>query len=117
MVFLGPGLTEASVDGRRLRAPPEGRRPPLMMALPGLGVVVGLLTLAALVYTIYLLNLGLQNTMQSPSTRSAVAPAPAQQTCCPCNSSVFLPAQDHGDHHGYDHGDERHGHAWPPAWS
>jgi rhamnose utilization protein RhaD (predicted bifunctional aldolase and dehydrogenase) len=39
-VFLGPGLMEASVDGGRLRAPPEGRRPPLMMALPGLGVVL-----------------------------------------------------------------------------
>jgi rhamnose utilization protein RhaD (predicted bifunctional aldolase and dehydrogenase) len=34
VVFLGPGLVEASVDGGRLRAPPEGRRPPLMMALP-----------------------------------------------------------------------------------
>ena len=34
------GLVEASVDGGRLRAPPEGRRPPLMMALPGLGVVL-----------------------------------------------------------------------------
>ena len=43
----------------------------ILNILPGLGVVVGLLTLAALVYTIYLLNLGLQNTMQSPSTRSA----------------------------------------------
>ena len=40
VVFLGPGLVEASVDGGRLRAPPEGRRPPLMMALPGLGVVL-----------------------------------------------------------------------------
>jgi rhamnose utilization protein RhaD (predicted bifunctional aldolase and dehydrogenase) len=40
VVFLGPGLMEASVDGGRLRAPPEGRRPPLMMALPGLGVVL-----------------------------------------------------------------------------
>ena len=40
VVFLGPGLAEASVDGGRLRAPPEGRRPPLMMALPGLGVVL-----------------------------------------------------------------------------
>ena len=40
VVFLGPGLMEASVDGSRLRAPPEGRRPPLMMALPGLGVVL-----------------------------------------------------------------------------
>ncbi|MEP6485273.1 MAG: Yip1 family protein [Rudaea sp.] len=39
--------------------------------LPGLGVIVGLLTLVALVYTIYLLNLGLQHTMQTPSTRSA----------------------------------------------
>jgi rhamnose utilization protein RhaD (predicted bifunctional aldolase and dehydrogenase) len=40
VVFLGPGLAEASVDGGRLRAPPEGRRPPLMIALPGLGVVL-----------------------------------------------------------------------------
>jgi rhamnose utilization protein RhaD (predicted bifunctional aldolase and dehydrogenase) len=40
VVFLGPGLVETSVDGGRLRAPPEGRRPPLMMALPGLGVVL-----------------------------------------------------------------------------
>jgi rhamnose utilization protein RhaD (predicted bifunctional aldolase and dehydrogenase) len=40
VVFLGPGLMEASVDGGRLRAAPEGRRPPLMMALPGLGVVL-----------------------------------------------------------------------------
>ncbi|HEY1864034.1 MAG TPA: class II aldolase/adducin family protein [Roseiarcus sp.] len=40
VVFLGPGLMEASVDGRRLRAPSDGRRPPLMMALPGLGVVL-----------------------------------------------------------------------------
>jgi rhamnose utilization protein RhaD (predicted bifunctional aldolase and dehydrogenase) len=39
-VFLGPGVMEASVDGGRLRAPPEGRRPPLMIALPGLGVVL-----------------------------------------------------------------------------
>jgi rhamnose utilization protein RhaD (predicted bifunctional aldolase and dehydrogenase) len=38
VVFLGPGLVEASADGGRLRARPEGRRPPLMMALPGLGV-------------------------------------------------------------------------------
>ena len=28
VVFLGPGLVEASVDGGRLRAPPEGRRRP-----------------------------------------------------------------------------------------
>jgi rhamnose utilization protein RhaD (predicted bifunctional aldolase and dehydrogenase) len=40
VVFLGPGLVESSVDGGRLRGPPEGRRPPLMMALPGLGVVL-----------------------------------------------------------------------------
>jgi rhamnose utilization protein RhaD (predicted bifunctional aldolase and dehydrogenase) len=40
VVFLGPCLVEASVDGGRLRAPPEGRRPPLMMALTGLGVVL-----------------------------------------------------------------------------
>jgi rhamnose utilization protein RhaD (predicted bifunctional aldolase and dehydrogenase) len=40
VVFLGPGLVEASVAGGRLRAPPESRRPPLMMALPGLGVVL-----------------------------------------------------------------------------
>jgi len=40
VVFLGPGLMEASVDDGRLRAPSEGLRPPLMMALPGLGVVL-----------------------------------------------------------------------------
>ncbi|MGC2785963.1 MAG: class II aldolase/adducin family protein [Roseiarcus sp.] len=40
VVFLGPGLMEASVDGGRLHARAEGRRPPLMMALPGLGVVL-----------------------------------------------------------------------------
>ena len=40
VVFLGPGLAEASVDGGHLRAPPEGGRVPLMMALPGLGVVL-----------------------------------------------------------------------------
>jgi rhamnose utilization protein RhaD (predicted bifunctional aldolase and dehydrogenase) len=40
VVFLGRGLVEASIDGGRLRALPEGRRPPLMMALPGLGVVL-----------------------------------------------------------------------------
>jgi rhamnose utilization protein RhaD (predicted bifunctional aldolase and dehydrogenase) len=40
VVFLGPGLMEASVDGGRLRPPPESRRPPLMMALPRLGVVL-----------------------------------------------------------------------------
>ena len=40
VVFLGPGLVGSLVDGGRLRAPPEGRRPPLMMALPGLGVVL-----------------------------------------------------------------------------
>ncbi len=40
VVFLGPALMEASVDGGRLRAPPEGRRPSLMMALPGVGVVL-----------------------------------------------------------------------------
>ena len=40
VVFLGPGLVEASVAGGRLRATPEGRRPPLMMTLPGLGVVL-----------------------------------------------------------------------------
>ena len=40
MVFLGPGLTEASVDSGRLRALPEGHRPSLMTALPGLGVVL-----------------------------------------------------------------------------
>jgi rhamnose utilization protein RhaD (predicted bifunctional aldolase and dehydrogenase) len=40
VVFLGPGLAEAFVDGGRLRAPPEGRRPSLLMALPGLGVVL-----------------------------------------------------------------------------
>jgi rhamnose utilization protein RhaD (predicted bifunctional aldolase and dehydrogenase) len=40
VVFLGPGLVEASVGSGHFRAPPEGRRPPLMMALPGLGVVL-----------------------------------------------------------------------------
>jgi rhamnose utilization protein RhaD (predicted bifunctional aldolase and dehydrogenase) len=40
VVFLGPGLTEASVDDGSLRTPSEGRRPPLMMALPGLGAVL-----------------------------------------------------------------------------
>ena len=40
VVFLGPGLTEASVDGGRLCAPPEDRQPPLMMALPDLGVLL-----------------------------------------------------------------------------
>jgi rhamnose utilization protein RhaD (predicted bifunctional aldolase and dehydrogenase) len=40
VVFLGPGLMEGSVDGGRLRATPEGHRPPLMMAMPGLGVVL-----------------------------------------------------------------------------
>jgi rhamnose utilization protein RhaD (predicted bifunctional aldolase and dehydrogenase) len=40
VVFLGPGLMEGSADRGRLRAPPESRRPPLMMALPGLGVVL-----------------------------------------------------------------------------
>jgi rhamnose utilization protein RhaD (predicted bifunctional aldolase and dehydrogenase) len=40
VVFLGPGLVETSVDGDRLRVPPEGRRPPLMIALPGLSVVL-----------------------------------------------------------------------------
>jgi rhamnose utilization protein RhaD (predicted bifunctional aldolase and dehydrogenase) len=40
VVFLGPGLMEASVEGPRLRTPAESRRPPLMMAVPGLGVVL-----------------------------------------------------------------------------
>jgi rhamnose utilization protein RhaD (predicted bifunctional aldolase and dehydrogenase) len=40
VVFLGPGLVEASIDGGRLRAPLESRRPPLMMVLPGLGAVL-----------------------------------------------------------------------------
>jgi rhamnose utilization protein RhaD (predicted bifunctional aldolase and dehydrogenase) len=40
VVFLGTGLAEGSVDGGRLRAPPEGLRPPMMIALPGLGVVL-----------------------------------------------------------------------------
>jgi rhamnose utilization protein RhaD (predicted bifunctional aldolase and dehydrogenase) len=40
VVFLGSGLAEASVDGGRLRVPPEGRRPPLMMSLPEIGVVL-----------------------------------------------------------------------------
>jgi rhamnose utilization protein RhaD (predicted bifunctional aldolase and dehydrogenase) len=40
VVFLGPGLMESSVSDGHLRPPPESRRPPLMMALPGLGVVL-----------------------------------------------------------------------------
>jgi rhamnose utilization protein RhaD (predicted bifunctional aldolase and dehydrogenase) len=40
VVFLGPGLAEGSLDGGRLREPPEVRRPPMMLALPGLGVVL-----------------------------------------------------------------------------
>jgi rhamnose utilization protein RhaD (predicted bifunctional aldolase and dehydrogenase) len=40
VVFLGPGLAEGSVDGGRLRAPPEVRRAPTTIALPGLGVVL-----------------------------------------------------------------------------
>jgi rhamnose utilization protein RhaD (predicted bifunctional aldolase and dehydrogenase) len=40
VVFLGPGLSESSVAGGRLRALSEVRRPPLMMALPGIGVVL-----------------------------------------------------------------------------
>jgi rhamnose utilization protein RhaD (predicted bifunctional aldolase and dehydrogenase) len=40
VVFLGPGLMEASVDSRRLHVQTENRRAPLMMALPGLGVVL-----------------------------------------------------------------------------
>jgi rhamnose utilization protein RhaD (predicted bifunctional aldolase and dehydrogenase) len=40
VVFLGPGLTEVSLEGGRLRTPPEGRRAPLMMALPGIGAVL-----------------------------------------------------------------------------
>jgi rhamnose utilization protein RhaD (predicted bifunctional aldolase and dehydrogenase) len=40
VVFLGPGLMEGSADGGRLPASPEGRRPPVMMALPGLGVIL-----------------------------------------------------------------------------
>jgi rhamnose utilization protein RhaD (predicted bifunctional aldolase and dehydrogenase) len=40
VVFLGPGFMEASLDGGRLRAPPEDRRPALMITLPGLGVVL-----------------------------------------------------------------------------
>jgi rhamnose utilization protein RhaD (predicted bifunctional aldolase and dehydrogenase) len=40
VVFLGSDLAEPSVDGGRLRAPPKGRGPPLMMVLPGLGVVL-----------------------------------------------------------------------------
>jgi rhamnose utilization protein RhaD (predicted bifunctional aldolase and dehydrogenase) len=40
VVFLGQGLAEGSVDRGRLRAPPEGHRPRVMMALPGIGVVL-----------------------------------------------------------------------------
>jgi Yip1 domain len=38
---------------------------------PFLGGVTALVLLAGLIYSIYLLNMGLQNTMQAPSTRSA----------------------------------------------
>ena len=40
VVFLGPGLVEATVKNGRLNAPVESPRPPLMLALPGLGVLL-----------------------------------------------------------------------------
>jgi rhamnose utilization protein RhaD (predicted bifunctional aldolase and dehydrogenase) len=40
VVFLGRGLVEGSVGGGRLRAPAEVRRPPMMLALPGIGVIL-----------------------------------------------------------------------------
>lgn len=40
VVFLGPGLLEGAVDRHSLRLPSESRRPPLMVALQGLGVVL-----------------------------------------------------------------------------
>jgi hypothetical protein len=43
----------------------------ILQLFPFLGVLTVLILLAALVYSIYLLNLGSQHTMQVPSTRSA----------------------------------------------
>jgi rhamnose utilization protein RhaD (predicted bifunctional aldolase and dehydrogenase) len=40
VVFLGRGLVEGSVGGGRLCAPAEVRRPPMMLALPGIGVIL-----------------------------------------------------------------------------
>ncbi len=38
--------------------------------LPGLGFLVGLLVLAAAIYSIYLMYLGLQHTMKSPQNKA-----------------------------------------------
>ena len=43
----------------------------ILQLFPFLGVLTILVLLAALIYSIYLLNLGSQHTMQVPSTRSA----------------------------------------------
>ncbi len=43
----------------------------VLQLFPFLGVLTILLLLAALIYSIYLMNMGLQHTMQAPSTRSA----------------------------------------------
>ena len=43
----------------------------VLQLFPFLGVLTVLLLLATLIYSIYLLNMGLQHTMQAPSTRSA----------------------------------------------
>jgi rhamnose utilization protein RhaD (predicted bifunctional aldolase and dehydrogenase) len=40
VVFLGPGLVEGTVKNGRLDALAESPRPPLMLALPGLGVLL-----------------------------------------------------------------------------
>lgn len=43
----------------------------ILHILPGLGVIVALLVLAAAIYAIYLMYLGLQHTMHSPSDKAA----------------------------------------------
>ena len=40
VVFLGPGLNEGAIENARLRAPAGEVRPPLLLALPGLGVLI-----------------------------------------------------------------------------
>ena len=40
VVFLGPGLVEGAIAGGRLHAPSDRIRPPPMLALPGVGVVL-----------------------------------------------------------------------------
>jgi len=40
VVFLGPGLLEATVENGRLQPSAERARPPLFLALPGLGVLL-----------------------------------------------------------------------------